>query len=145
VRLLEPSFAGINLKDIAAPQGLDVYDGLQQQLGIPVFHENLYAPAIVVVAALINALDLADKRIDAVRVAVAGAGTVGLGCLRLLQALGMSPDQFTLFDRDGLVHPDRADLSPHQRRFARHAGGPDAGCGHARRRRLRGCVRRPAS
>jgi malate dehydrogenase (oxaloacetate-decarboxylating)(NADP+) len=122
VRLLEPSFAGINLKDVAAPQGLDIYDRLQQRLGIPVFHENLYGPAIVVVAALINALELADKRIDGVRVTISGAGTVGIGCLRLLQALGMSPQQFTLFDRDGLVHPDRPELSPHQRRFATSAG-----------------------
>jgi malate dehydrogenase (oxaloacetate-decarboxylating)(NADP+) len=121
VRLLEPSFAGINLMDIAAPAGLDIYDLLQECLGIPVFHENLYGPAIVVVAALINALDLADKRIDNVRVAVSGAGNVGMGCLRLLQALGMEPEQFTLFDRDGLVHPDRADLSRHQQRFARAA------------------------
>jgi malate dehydrogenase (oxaloacetate-decarboxylating)(NADP+) len=121
VRLLEPSFAGINLMDIAAPAGLDIYDRLQERLGIPVFHENVYGPAIVVVAALINALDLADKRIDSVRVAVSGAGNVGIGCLRLLQALGMKPEQFTLFDRDGLVHPDREELSRHQRRFARAA------------------------
>jgi malate dehydrogenase (oxaloacetate-decarboxylating)(NADP+) len=122
LRLLEPSFAGINLKDIAAPAGLDIYDRLRQRVGIPIFHENLYGPAIVVVAALINALDLADKRIDGVRAVVCGAGTVGLGCLRLLQALGMKSDQFTLFDRMGLVHPDRTDLSPHQLRFARAAG-----------------------
>jgi malate dehydrogenase (oxaloacetate-decarboxylating)(NADP+) len=128
VRLLEPSFAGINLKDVAAPQGLDIYDRLQQRLGIPVFHENLYGPAIVAVAALINALDLADKRIDSVRVVVCGAGTVGLGCLRLLEALGMSAEQFLLFDREGLIHPERTDLSPHQLRFARvdAAGSLDA-------------------
>jgi malate dehydrogenase (oxaloacetate-decarboxylating)(NADP+) len=121
VRLLEPSFAGINIKDVAAPAGLDIYDRLQQRLGIPVFHENLYAPAIVAVAALINALDLADKKVGNVRVVVCGAGTVGLGCLRLLSALGVSAEQVLLFDRDGLVHPDRPDLSAHQRRFARAA------------------------
>jgi malate dehydrogenase (oxaloacetate-decarboxylating)(NADP+) len=119
VRVLEPSFAGVNIKDIAAPEGLDIYDRLQHVLGIPVFHENLYAPAIVTVAALINALDLADKRVDSVRVVVSGAGTVGLGCLRLLQALGVNAEQILVFDKDGLLHPERTDLSGHQRRFAR--------------------------
>lgn len=120
VRMLEPTFGGINLKDLRAPEGLEVYDRLRETMQVPVFHENLYGVAIVAIAGLINALELADKRIDEVRVVASGAGTVGLGCLRLLRALGLPPENLLVYDRDGLVHPDRTDLSPYQREFARH-------------------------
>jgi malate dehydrogenase (oxaloacetate-decarboxylating)(NADP+) len=119
VRTVAPSFGGINLQDISLPAGLDIYDRLRDALPVPVFHENLYGLAIVVVAAVINALDLVDKRVEDVRLVVCGAGTVGLGCLRLLTALGIAPGNVLLYDKDGLVHPDRADLSSHHMVFAR--------------------------
>lgn len=114
-----PSFGGINLGDISLPTGLDIHDRLRDTLPVPVFHENLYGLAIVVVAAVINALDLVDKRVEDVRLVVCGAGTVGLGCLRLLTALGVQPANVLLYDKDGLVHPDRDDLSAHHMVFAR--------------------------
>jgi len=124
VRLLEPTFGGINLKDLAAPAGLEVYDRLCDALGIPVFHENLYATAIVAVAAVRNALDLVDKRVDGVQVVLCGAGTVGTGCARLLLRLGVPPGHLRVYDRDGLLHPDRPDLAPYQRSLCRADAPP---------------------
>ncbi len=121
VRLLEPTFGGINLKDLSAPAGLDIHAHLSVNLGIPVFHENLYSTAVVAVAALINALDLVEKRVEDVRVVLCGAGTVGTGCARLLLALGVRPEQMLVYDARGLLHPGRDDLSVHQRPFARES------------------------
>jgi len=118
IRLLEPTFGGINLKDIAAPRGLELYDRLREALEIPVYHENLYSTAVVAAAALINALELVDKRVGDVRVVICGAGTVGLGCARLLRRLGVGPDQLLMYNVDGLVHPGLEGLHPHQRAFA---------------------------
>jgi malate dehydrogenase (oxaloacetate-decarboxylating)(NADP+) len=87
VRMLEPTFGGINIKDLRAPEGLEIYDRLSQVARIPIFHENLYSTAVVATAALLNALDLTDKKMDEIQVVICGAGTVGLGCARLLTAL----------------------------------------------------------
>ncbi len=121
VRTIAPSFGGVNLQDISLPHGLDIYDRLRAALPVPVSHENLYGLAVAVVAAVINALDLVDKRAKDVRVVVSGAGTVGLGCLRLLTALGIDPEQILVYDRYGLVHSGRSDLTPHHMRFARES------------------------
>lgn len=118
VRMLEPTFGGINLKDIRAPEGLEIYERLNETMGIPVFHENLYSTAVVAVAALINALDLADKNVEGIRVVISGARTVGLGCARLLSSLGVPRENILLYDMKGLIHPDRGDLNPFQAAFA---------------------------
>lgn len=119
VRLLEPSFGGINLKDIRAPEGLVIYDRLCNCLNIPVFHENLYSTAIVAAAALLNALDLVEKRLDEITVVISGAGTVGIGCARLLLCLGVRAENLLVYDVRGLLHVDRQDLDAYQRVFAR--------------------------
>src|SRR5512140_2447707 len=116
---LEPTFGGINLKDVRAPEGLVIYERLCEALTIPVFHENLDSTAVVAAAALLNALELVGKRIEAVRVVLCGAGTVGTGCARLLLSLGVHPDNLLVYDVAGLVHPDRQDLHDYQRSFAR--------------------------
>lgn len=120
VKVLEPTFGGINLKDLRAPEGLLIYDRLRQVMKIPVFHENLYSTAVVAVAALINALELVDKRLDEILVVICGAGTVGTGCARLFLRLGIRPDNLLVYDVNGLVHPDRKDLYDFQRDFARN-------------------------
>jgi malate dehydrogenase (oxaloacetate-decarboxylating)(NADP+) len=120
VRILEPTFGGINLKDMQAPEGLEVYDRLRETVAIPVFHENLYSTAVVATAALINALDLTAKQVDQIRVVICGAGTVGLGCARLLTALGVPNQNLLLYDIKGLITPDREDLNRYQRTFARN-------------------------
>ena len=118
VQQLEPTFGAVNLKDIQAPLGLQIYDRLREVLEIPVFHENLYSTAVVASAALINALELVDKRMDEVRVVICGAGTVGIGCARLLRRLGVRPENCLMYNVDGLIHEDLEDLHPYQREFA---------------------------
>jgi len=119
VRILEPTFGAINLKDISAPEGLLIYDRLCESLNIPVFNENLYSTAVVAAAALINALNLVEKRIEDIRVVICGAGTVGIGCVRLFMRLGVQPENLLVYDVNGLLHPERDDLSDYQREFAR--------------------------
>ena len=119
VRLLEPTFGGINLKDIAAPEGLRIYERLGESLAIPVFHENRDSSAVVTAAALLNALDLVEKRVDGIRVVICGAGTLGVGCARLLLDMGVPAENLLLYDVHGLVHPERPDLNDYQRAFAR--------------------------
>jgi malate dehydrogenase (oxaloacetate-decarboxylating)(NADP+) len=118
VRSLEPTFGGINLKDIRAPEGLAIYDDLRDTMKIPVFHESLYSSAVVATAALLNALAVADKQLDAIKVIICGAGTVGLGCARVLAALGVPREQIVMYDVLGLIHPARQDLNAYQAAFA---------------------------
>lgn len=119
VRMLEPTFGGINIKDIRAPEGLYIYDSLRDELNIPFFHENLYSTAVVATAALINALDLVEKNVGETRVVVCGAGTVGTGCIRLLLKLGIQQENILVYDKKGLLHPERDDLHEYKRIFAR--------------------------
>jgi malate dehydrogenase (oxaloacetate-decarboxylating)(NADP+) len=119
--MLEPTFGGINLKDIKAPEGLYIYDSLRETLKIPVFHENLYGTAVVAVAALLNALDLVEKHINEIQLVICGAGTVGIGCARLFLGLGVDPQNLLMYDVKGLLHPQRDDLHDYQRPFARES------------------------
>jgi malate dehydrogenase (oxaloacetate-decarboxylating)(NADP+) len=96
-----------------------MYDRLREIAGIPVFHENLYSTGVVAIAALINALDLAEKAIGDVRVVVCGAGTLGIGFARLLTDLGVPREHLAVYDVHGLIGPDRDDLNPYQAAFAR--------------------------
>ena len=121
VMMLEPTFGGINLKDIKAPEGLYIYDRLRESLKIPVFHENLYGTAVVATAALINALDLVEKRINEIRLVICGAGTVGIGCARLFLRMGINPDNMLIYDVKGLLHPQRTDMYDYQQPFVRES------------------------
>ncbi len=129
VRMLEPTFGGINLKDIRAPEGLYIYDRLNECLNIPVFHENLYSSAVVASAALLNALDLVEKSIEDVRVVICGIGTVGVGCARLFLSLGVQPENLLVYDAKGLLHPERNDISEYQREFVRQHAARDLAAG----------------
>ena len=119
VLMLEPTFGGINIKDISVLEGLHIYDRLSECMKIPVFHENLYSSAVVASAALLNALDLVDKKIEDVRVVLCGIGTLGVGCARLFLQLGIQPENLLVYDRKGLLHPDRKDLPEYKKIFAR--------------------------
>jgi len=129
VLTLEPTFGGINLSGLRAPEGLHIYDELVRKLNIPVFHENLYSSAVVAAAALLNALDLVEKKMGDIRVVMSGIGTVGTGCARLLLKLGVHPENLLVYDAGGLLHPDRPDLHDYQRVFAREDPARDLASG----------------
>lgn len=116
---LEPTFGGINLEDIKAPECFIVERKLRERLKIPVFHDDQHGTAIIVGAAVFNALHIVGKAIGEVRLATAGAGAAGIACLDMLVALGMKPENILAVDRDGVLHSGREDLDPDKRRYAR--------------------------
>ncbi|PZO10496.1 MAG: NADP-dependent malic enzyme [Lysobacteraceae bacterium] len=109
---LEPTFGGINLEDIKAPECFVVEKKLRERLKIPVFHDDQHGTAIIVGAAVLNALHVVGKDIADVKLAVSGAGAAGIACLDMLVALGMKPGNILVSDRDGVLHAGRADLEP---------------------------------
>lgn len=110
VKAIAPSFAGINLEDIAAPRCFSIEHRLQEDLDIPVFHDDQHGTAIVVLAALLNALKVVKKDIADVRIAMSGAGAAGTAILKLLVAAGAT--DVVVSDVNGILHPDRDDLHP---------------------------------
>ncbi|MDH7452208.1 NADP-dependent malic enzyme [Luteimonas composti] len=116
---LEPTFGGINLEDIKAPECFIVERKLRERLNIPVFHDDQHGTAIIVGAAVVNALEIAGKDIGQVKLATTGAGAAGIACLDMLVALGLKPENITAFDRGGVIHTGRDDLDEAKRRYAR--------------------------
>jgi malate dehydrogenase (oxaloacetate-decarboxylating) len=114
---LAPSFGGINLEDISAPRCFEVERRLQDRLAIPVFHDDQHGTAVVVLAALRNALRLTGRTIQRTRVVISGAGAAGVAVARILLAAGVT--ELQVVDRQGVLHPDRADLNPVKMRLAR--------------------------
>jgi malate dehydrogenase (oxaloacetate-decarboxylating)(NADP+) len=118
---LEPSFGGINLEDIRAPDCFIVERALQERLSIPVFHDDQHGTAIVVAAAVINGLRLVGKDIGDVKLVTAGAGAAALACLDLLVSLGLRPEHVTVTDIAGVVYAGRTEeMDPYKARYARH-------------------------
>jgi malate dehydrogenase (oxaloacetate-decarboxylating)(NADP+) len=107
---LEPTFGGINLEDIKAPECFIVEQALKERLNIPVFHDDQHGTAIITAAALVNGLHIVEKDIGEVRVVTSGAGAAGLACLDLLVALGLNSDNIIITDRNGVVHTGREGL-----------------------------------
>ncbi|MBO6902839.1 MAG: NADP-dependent malic enzyme [Rhizobiaceae bacterium] len=103
VAALEPTFGGINLEDIKAPECFEVEEQLKARMAIPVFHDDQHGTAIIVAACVINALELAGKDIGAVKIVTSGAGAAALACVNLLVSLGAKPDNIWLTDRHGVV------------------------------------------
>ena len=122
VRYLGPSFGGINLEDIKAPECFIVERKLRERMKIPVFHDDQHGTAIIVGAAVLNALEVAGKRIEDVKLATTGAGAAGIACLDMLVALGVKPENILAFDRDGVIHTGRPNLDPDKARYARDTG-----------------------
>jgi malate dehydrogenase (oxaloacetate-decarboxylating)(NADP+) len=118
VKALEPTFGGINLEDIKAPECFYIETRLKELLKIPVMHDDQHGTAIISSAALINALDIQKKKIDKVRFVVNGAGAAAMACSRLYVALGAKYENFILFDRKGVLHADREDLDEEKKKFA---------------------------
>lgn len=116
---LEPTFGGINLEDIKAPECFAVERKLRERMRIPVFHDDQHGTAIIVGAAVINALRVVGKKIKDVKLAHAGAGAAGIACLDMLVALGLKPENILAIDRDGVLHTDRKDMDADRARYAR--------------------------
>jgi malate dehydrogenase (oxaloacetate-decarboxylating)(NADP+) len=118
-RLLEPSFGGINLEDIKAPECFVIEERLQAQVSIPVFHDDQHGTAIITAAALLNALEIAGKGLSTVRIVIIGAGAAGIATARLLTRLGVRREQIVLCDRKGVIYAGRADdMNPYKAEFA---------------------------
>ncbi len=116
---IAPTFGGINLEDIKAPECFEIEQVLIDQLNIPVFHDDQHGTAIVVAAGLLNALDLQKKSISDVKIVCVGAGAAGIASMRLLVALGASKSNILLLDSKGVVHTGREDLNAYKFAFAR--------------------------
>jgi len=107
---LAPTFGGINLEDISAPRCFEIERRLKERLDIPVFHDDQHGTAVVVLAALRNALRVTGKRIEDVRVVISGAGAAGVACARILLSAGVG--DLAVVDSKGVLSEDRADLNP---------------------------------
>ncbi len=115
---LEPTFGAVNLEDIKAPDCFIVERICRDRMGIPVFHDDQHGTAIVVAAAAQNALTIARKDPKDVRIVGMGAGAAGVACLSMLNKMGVPIEQITVFDKEGVLHPERTDLAPEQMKFA---------------------------
>ncbi len=117
---LEPTFGGINLEDIKAPECFVVEKLLRERMRIPVFHDDQHGTSIIVGAAVYNALHVTGKDIAKVKLVSTGAGAAGIACLDMLISLGMRPENIWVADRDGVLHTGRnANLDENKRRYAR--------------------------
>ena len=127
VKALEPTFGGINLEDIAAPEAFEIEERLKAEMNIPVMHDDQHGTAIISGAALLNALELAGKKIEEVEVVVSGAGAAAISCLKLWIGLGVKKENVTMFDRDGLVSTKRTDMDKYKTAFASDKNYKDIG------------------
>ncbi len=117
VEALQPSFGGVNLEDISQPSCFEVLDRLRAGLSIPVWHDDQQGTATVVVAALRNALEIVQKSLDQVSIALVGIGAANMAVYRLLPAAGADPGRIVACDRGGILHPARTDIERQQDRF----------------------------
>jgi malate dehydrogenase (oxaloacetate-decarboxylating)(NADP+) len=118
VKILEPTFGGVNLEDIKAPECFEIEARLKKELNIPVMHDDQHGTAIISAAAMLNALILVNKNIGDIRVVVSGAGASAVSCTKLYLALGANPKNIAMFDTKGHIHNGRTDLSDMKKQFA---------------------------
>jgi malate dehydrogenase (oxaloacetate-decarboxylating)(NADP+) len=119
VALLEPTFGGINLEDIKAPECFAIEQRLRERMNIPVFHDDQHGTAIVVAAGVTNALLLQGKALKDARLVTSGAGAAALACVDLLVSMGLPIENVTLTDKDGVIHAGREGMLPNMARYAR--------------------------
>jgi malate dehydrogenase (oxaloacetate-decarboxylating)(NADP+) len=121
-QLLEPTFGGINLEDIKAPECFEIEETLKATMKIPVFHDDQHGTAIISCAALINAVELAGKKLDEVRIIVNGAGASAISCCKHYIRAGVKRENIWMFDTKGCVTKDRKDLNKYKEEFAQEKG-----------------------
>jgi malate dehydrogenase (oxaloacetate-decarboxylating)(NADP+) len=122
VQMLEPTFGGINLEDIKAPECFEIEETLKETMNIPVFHDDQHGTAIISCAALINAVEIAGKKIDEVRIVVNGAGASAISCSKLYVRAGVKRENIYMFDSKGCLTKDRKDLNKYKEEFAQDKG-----------------------
>ncbi|AFX99452.1 maeB [Candidatus Endolissoclinum faulkneri L2] len=120
VAALEPTFGGINLEDIKAPECFEIESKLRQRMNIPVFHDDQHGTAICVAAAIFNALRLVDKQLDSIRLVTSGAGAAAMACVNLLVEMGLKIENVILTDIDGVVYAGRPQMNQIIARYARN-------------------------
>jgi malate dehydrogenase (oxaloacetate-decarboxylating)(NADP+) len=118
VKALEPTFGGINLEDIKAPECFYIEKKLKELLNIPVMHDDQHGTAIISAAALLNALEIQKKKIEKVKFVVNGAGAAAMACIQLYESLGAKHENFLVFDRKGVLHKGRTELEDFKLKFA---------------------------
>ena len=118
VKAISPTFGGINLEDIKAPECFEIEERLKNELNIPVMHDDQHGTAIITAAALLNAVELADKKIDKIKLVVNGAGASAMSCTKLYVTLGVNPENIVMLDSKGVIRKDREDLSESKKQYA---------------------------
>ena len=120
VKGIAPTFGGINLEDIKAPEAFEIENRLKEELDIPLMHDDQHGTAIISCAALLNALELSNKNIDSVKIVVSGAGAAAISCTRLYQSFGAKKENIIMLDSKGVIRQNRPNLSPQKAEFATH-------------------------
>lgn len=120
VKMIAPTFGGINLEDIKAPEAFEIERRLKEELDIPVMHDDQHGTAIISAAALINALEITKKNIEDVKIVISGAGAAAISCSRLYQACGAKRENMVMLDSTGVIRNDRANLSSEKAEFSTH-------------------------
>ncbi|MCW7556308.1 malate dehydrogenase [Endozoicomonas gorgoniicola] len=118
VKRIACSFGGINLEDIKAPECFEIERRLIEECDIPVFHDDQHGTAIVTTAGMLNALDIAGKKIEEAKLVCLGAGSAAIACVKLLISCGMRPENILMLDSKGVIHTDRDDLNQYKALFA---------------------------
>jgi len=118
VAALEPTFGGINLEDVAAPACFEIEEQLRKRMRIPVFHDDQHGTAIISGAGLLNAAQLANKKLEDIRLVVSGAGAGAIACVEFFCSLGIKREHVVLCDSKGVIHRGRKDLNRHKEKFA---------------------------
>ena len=118
VKALEPTFGGVNLEDIKAPECFEIERRLKEEMNIPVMHDDQHGTAIISAAALINACELQKKKLDKIKIVVNGAGAAAISCSRLYEAIGAKKENIVMCDRSGVIRADREKLDPIKAEFA---------------------------
>ncbi len=118
VKAIAPTFGGINLEDIKAPECFEIERRLKEELNIPIMHDDQHGTAIISAAALLNALEVAGKKIEKVKIVVSGAGASAISCAKLYISLGVKKENIIMCDSTGVLHVDRTDLDDNKKYFA---------------------------
>lgn len=120
VKNIAPTFGGINLEDIKAPEAFEIERRLKEELNIPVMHDDQHGTAIISAAALLNALELANKKIEDAVIVISGAGAAAVSCTRLYKSCGAKAENIVMLDSKGVIRDDRENLSDEKAEFASH-------------------------